>query len=100
MDVAAIGETPIFPVIFVVPVVVIPDFARIAKLPADPRFTDEAPITPGIIAAAIRQINATVTTMEKIFPALFFVPVMVYSLMFILNAGPGNILPGFFHFLQ
>jgi hypothetical protein len=39
MAVAAIGLTPISPTIEVVPVVEIPDFARIAKLAADPRGT-------------------------------------------------------------
>ena len=39
MKVAAAGLTPISPTIEVVPVVEIPDFARIAKLAADPRFT-------------------------------------------------------------
>jgi hypothetical protein len=39
MPVAAIGLTPIFPRIWVVPVVEIPDFDRIAKLQADPRST-------------------------------------------------------------
>lgn len=34
-----IGLTPIFPVMWVVPVVEIPDFDRITKLTADPRFT-------------------------------------------------------------
>ena len=33
------GLTPIFPTIEVVPVVEIPDFDRITKLPAVPRFT-------------------------------------------------------------
>jgi hypothetical protein len=36
---AAIGLTPIFPTIEVVPVVVIPDFESMAKLPAVPRLT-------------------------------------------------------------
>jgi hypothetical protein len=39
MDVAASGLTPISPVIAVTPVVEIPVFARITKLPADRRFT-------------------------------------------------------------
>jgi hypothetical protein len=58
---------------YVVPVVEIPDFARIAKLQADPRSTAEAPITPGIIAAVIREINAMVKKMEKFFLAPFIV---------------------------
>ncbi|MCX6685511.1 MAG: hypothetical protein NTV10_02485 [Methanoregula sp.] len=80
IDVAAIGLTPIFPVISVVPVVVIPVFVRITKLPAFPRSTVEAPITPGIIAAVIRQINAKLKTMEKIVPPLFFILVIFYLL--------------------
>jgi hypothetical protein len=39
MAVAAIGLAPISPVIAVVPVDEIPVFVRIAKLPAEPRFT-------------------------------------------------------------
>jgi hypothetical protein len=39
MAVLAIGLTPIFPTIAVVPVVDIPAFERIAKLPAFPRST-------------------------------------------------------------
>jgi len=39
MYVLSAGLTPIFPVIEVVPVVEIPDFDRITKLPAVPRFT-------------------------------------------------------------
>ena len=38
-----IGLTPIFPTIEVVPVEEMPDFDRIAKLPADPRFTAAGP---------------------------------------------------------
>jgi hypothetical protein len=37
------------------------------------------PITPGIITAVIRQINAMVKTIEKSFPALFFVHVIGYT---------------------
>jgi hypothetical protein len=90
---------PTFPVITDGGISVIADFARITKFPAVPRFTAVAlfAITPGIIAAVIRQINAAVTTMEKRFPVLFFVPVMVYSLKVILYAG--NILFGLFHLL-
>ncbi len=43
MAVLLIGLTPISPTIEVVPVVEIPDFARIAKLPDDPRFTAAGP---------------------------------------------------------
>lgn len=74
MDDAAIGLTPIFPVICVVPVFVIPDFARIAKLEADPISTVEAPITLGIIAAVIRNNNTRVKTMEISLLGPFFVP--------------------------
>jgi hypothetical protein len=43
MAVLLIGLTPIFPTIEVVPVEEMPDFDRIAKLPADPRFTAAGP---------------------------------------------------------
>jgi hypothetical protein len=39
MALLPIGLTPISPVMWVVPVVEIPDFDRITKLPAVPRFT-------------------------------------------------------------
>jgi len=42
MAVLAIGLTPIFPIIAVLPVFVTPAFARITKLPADPRSTGAA----------------------------------------------------------
>jgi hypothetical protein len=41
MAVSAMGLTPMFPVMAEVPVVEIPLFARITKLPADPIFTAE-----------------------------------------------------------
>jgi hypothetical protein len=77
MDPPVMGLVPTSPVRVDVGILVIPDCDRITKLPADPRFTVEAPITPGIITAAIRQINAMVTTIEESFPALFFVPFIV-----------------------
>jgi hypothetical protein len=80
MDDAAIGLTPIFPVICVVPVLVIPDFARIAKLEADPRSMVEAPITLGIIPAVSRNINARVITMEKFFLGCIFDPGVLCSM--------------------
>jgi hypothetical protein len=43
MALAAAGLTPISPVTWVIPVVEIPVFARIAKLPAVPRFTAAGP---------------------------------------------------------
>ena len=43
MAVLSIGLTPILPTIEVVPVVETPDFARITKLPAVPRFTAAGP---------------------------------------------------------
>jgi hypothetical protein len=48
MYVAAAGLTPISPVIEVVPVVEIPVFARITKLPAVPRDTGAGPVNVGI----------------------------------------------------
>src|SRR4030066_385551 len=47
MKVAAAGLIPISPTIEVVPVVEIPDFARTAKLPADPRGTGDGPLGTG-----------------------------------------------------
>jgi hypothetical protein len=98
--VAAIGLTPISPVMVVAPVVVTPVFDRIAKLPADPRFTPEAAWTPGIIAAVIRKTRAIVKNREKIFPVYFVVLFMIYSPgMVSIHAGRRDILPGMFHFL-
>ena len=61
MAVEEIGLTPIFPVMVEVPVVEIPDFARIVKLQSDFKFTGElstgAASTPGITMTANRQIR-------------------------------------------
>jgi hypothetical protein len=48
MYVAAAGLSPISPVIEVVPVVEIPVFARITKLPAVPRDTGAGPVDVGV----------------------------------------------------
>jgi hypothetical protein len=45
MAVEPMGLTPISPVTTELGTVEIPDFARIAKLPADPRFTGTTPAT-------------------------------------------------------
>jgi len=70
MAVELIGLTPISPVIDDVPVFETPDFARIAKLQAEPRSTEVAPITPGIIAAVMRIINVMVEKSFNFFLAL------------------------------
>jgi hypothetical protein len=83
--VAKIGLTPIFPLIFDVPVVEIPVFARIAKLHAVPRSKVEgvgAPITPGIVTADKRQINIMPKVMEKIFLSRFLKHCIVILLVF------------------
>ncbi|MEN6518933.1 MAG: hypothetical protein ABFC38_12275 [Methanospirillum sp.] len=80
MAVELIGLTPISPVMDDVPVFEIPDFARIAKLQADPRSTEVAPITPGIIAAVMRIINATVEKKENLFLAVFIMPIEFCSM--------------------
>jgi hypothetical protein len=53
MKVAAAGLMPISPTTEVVPVVEIPDFARIAKLPADPRGTvAKVAVGAGVVVGA------------------------------------------------
>jgi hypothetical protein len=58
----------------VVPVFVIPVFARIEKLEADPLSTVEAPITLGIIAAVIRNNDTRVKKVESFLLRPFFLP--------------------------
>jgi hypothetical protein len=98
MPVAAIGLTPIFPRIWVVPVVEIPDFDRIAKLQADPRSTGEVPITPitlGIIARVIRNINAMVKKVEKFFLA----PLLIVFWCIVAHLMPAiSYLSGYYNF--
>jgi len=53
MAAAAIGLTPIFPPMAVVPVVVIPAFARSTKLLAEPRLTALRIITIGGVVAVV-----------------------------------------------
>jgi hypothetical protein len=59
---AEMGLTPMFPVIAVEPVVEMPDFARMTKFPADPRFTSEGPAADAIVGASelIRKETATI----------------------------------------
>ncbi len=75
-----IGLTPISPLMAEVPVFEIPDFARIEKLQADPRSTEVAAIAPGIIAAVIKKINATVDKIEILFLALCTMPIEFCSM--------------------
>jgi hypothetical protein len=68
MAVALIGLTPIFPVILVVPVVEIPDFDRITKLPAVPRFTgvNVAAVVEAELKVAIPPNISAITTVTEI----------------------------------
>ncbi|WP_048144998.1 hypothetical protein [Methanosphaerula palustris] len=86
IDDAAIGLTPIFPVICVVPVFVIPDFARIAKLEADPKSTVEAPITQGIIVDIKRAVNPIVKKRERLLLRSTFLPGEFCSILGMLNS--------------
>jgi len=67
---AAIGLTPIFPIIEVVPVVEIPAFDKITKLPAVPRFTAavtaEALLVGPLCAASVLIGPARPSTIEMI----------------------------------
>jgi hypothetical protein len=63
MAVAAIGLTPMFPVIEVDPVVEIPDFARTAKLPADPRFTAAGPAASAAIGPVKPNTKETINAL-------------------------------------
>jgi hypothetical protein len=59
MKVAAAGLIPISPTIKVVPVVEIPDFGRITKLPADPRGTTARGVIVGVVVdVAVRVVVA------------------------------------------
>jgi hypothetical protein len=62
MAVLPIGLTPIFPTILVTPVVEIPAFERIAKLPAVPRFTVAGPAANAAIGPLRPSIKETATT--------------------------------------
>jgi hypothetical protein len=61
MAVWSIGLTPMSPVIRVVPVVDIPDFANIAKSPALPRFTGSGPSIAAGDAVAVVTLASMVT---------------------------------------
>ena len=105
MAAPVIGLVPRSPVITEGGTSTIAVFARIAKLPADPRSTGEgavkgAPFTPGITAAVIRQSNAIVKTKENIFPDLFIVLVIVLTLMVTIQSGSMDILSRVLHLLQ
>ena len=65
IPVAAIGLTPISPVIEVDPVVEIPDFVRITKLPADPRFTVAGPAANVAFGPTRPNINAKPNTVTE-----------------------------------
>jgi len=66
MAVAAIGLTPISPVIKVDPVVDIPDFAKMTKLPADPRFTAAGPAASVTLGPMRLSTEATVNTIAEV----------------------------------
>jgi hypothetical protein len=66
--VAWAGLTPISPTIAVVPVLEIPVFARITKLPAVPRFTAAGPAANVVIDPLKPNINTKAnTTIETLF---------------------------------
>ena len=60
MKVAAAGLAPISPTTEVVPVVEIPDFARITKLAADPRGTGACTVDVGVVVAMVVAIVVAV----------------------------------------
>jgi hypothetical protein len=64
IPVAEIGLTPIFPTIDVVPVVVIPDFDRITKFPAVPRFTAVA--EPLLLGADIPNVGSVTVFASRV----------------------------------
>ena len=92
IDVAAIGLTPISPVMWVVPVVEIPVLAIKTKSPDVPRFT--VPCT-GRETAAIGRLNVTIIIVPKkrtrvlkirvVIVFLFFIIPLMYNLSICLN---------------
>jgi hypothetical protein len=65
MAVAAIGLTPISPVIEVAPVVEIPAFDRITKLPADPRLTASGPAANVIMGPDKTNTGQIISVIDK-----------------------------------
>ncbi len=61
MALAAMGLTPISPVIEVFPVVEMPDFARNPKLPEEPRFTLAGPAASAIVDPVRLSMNEMAT---------------------------------------
>jgi hypothetical protein len=95
------GLTPISPVM-VDPAPVIADPARIEKFAAPPRSgATAAPIAPGIIAAAISMMTATVSKREElVLPLGRPLFIMKSSLMDIIQAGSGDIPSRILQFLE
>jgi hypothetical protein len=73
---AAIGLTPISPMILVDPVVEIPVLERITKLPADPRFTASGLAASAAIGTIRPSTQVTATATETMF---------IFFMLFILN---------------
>jgi hypothetical protein len=94
--VLAIGLTPIFPTIEVVPVVEIPDFARITKLPADPRSTgacDTAPLVK--LGIAVRTSSVAISTAvatPRLFVKIFLLLIFLENLRIQIPPRPLNSL--------
>jgi hypothetical protein len=80
MAVPAIGLTPIFPVILVTPVVDIPAFDRIMKLPAVPRLTVAGPAANAEIDPVRPSTSETANT-ATIEPLLNFFIFFIYWLI-------------------
>ena len=74
MYVAAAGLSPISPVMWVVPVVEIPDFARITKFPAIPRSTGCGPA-----ANAVTVLKFHTLLLASAFPARSLAPVVIVA---------------------
>jgi hypothetical protein len=89
MAVLAIGLTPIFPTIEVVPVVEIPDFDRITKSAADPRFTGAGPLANTVgnklmTASTVSRPTANVPTLvlfNFVRPTECFIELSLYKLI-------------------
>ena len=92
MAVAAIGLTPMSPVMVVAPVVEMPDFAKIAKLPAEPRLTVDGPAASSGAGLKKPTINASANALIKtlsmllmiVFMDVFLVTNYFFNLLFYL----------------
>ena len=85
MAVAAIGLTPMFPTIEVVPVVVIPDLDRITKFAAFPRYTRVGPRC--VIAAyagvePICSVPSIAIIMTSEIPKILFILILLHVIFY------------------